>query len=346
MCRRFSNRVNTICVLVLIWMSVYYVYLSYDFYLVYKAGKLSTLVEEKRNFTIQSTIRLAPKCLCQKETIQIREFKDHYNILIENEIDSIFSSYNLSRKVFEALTVTCDLYKVLRRGPHQKIISFSISDHNLVNLKYIIKTNIKRAKHFYPDWIVRVYHKSRLTLNEECEFECIKNRDKIPYDNTDICDVTKLPIDLKKTWDASYILSKVLRYLPVGDDMVDIFVSRDIVSCIYEREVAAVNEWITSGRHFHVMRDHPEHIRDVIGGLWGFFTNLDRTFSKHMLNIFTDIRVNKWYRSFEQNVNPDELILERFVWPLVNSSIIHDSYNCKKLSNYYPFPIKRTPESN
>lgn len=344
MCRRYSNRINTLCVSILIVMFTYYAYRYYDFEFVYEPST-SNLFKTK-NFSIISSFRLIPKCLCQKETILIREYKDYFNIMIENQLDSLYFSYNLSRQFFNSLTVTCDLYKVLRRGVNQKIISYSIqSDVEDHHLKYILKTNIKRAKRLYPNWVVRVYHKGSLSPNEECELECLRMKNRELLDNTDICDVTRLPVDLYNTWDASYILSSMLKYLPVGDDLVKAFVSRSVISCLFDREVAAVNEWLSSGRHFHVMRDHPDHMRNVISGLWGFVNSLDRKFSKHMLSIFTDKRVNSWFKSYDDETNPDELVLEKYVWPLVNSSIIHDSYNCKKSDNFYPFPTKRNPTS-
>ena len=42
--------------------------------------------------------------------------------------------------------------------------------------------------------------------------------------------------------------------LPVGDSLVDYFMSRDSDSLILEREVDAVNEWIKSNTLLHVMR--------------------------------------------------------------------------------------------
>jgi hypothetical protein len=220
MCRRFSSRLNTICISTLLCMFIYYGYLNIYFKYWFKPSHVY-LADEFRNYSVISTIKLNPRCLCQKDTVIIREFKDFYNIRIENYIDSLFYSYNLTRNFFEQLTVTCSLYKVLRRGPNQKIISYSISSNDdKVSLKYILKTNIKRAKLFYTNWFIRVYHKSRLTLNEECEYECYKYNKNVLFDNIDMCDATHIPIDLYRTWNVSYVLPQVLRYLPVGDDMV------------------------------------------------------------------------------------------------------------------------------
>lgn len=124
-------------------------------------------------------------------------------------------------------------------------------------------------------------------------------------------------------------------------------ISRDMTTCLFEREVAAVNDWLKSGFHFHSMRDHPDHTKNILGGMWGNVNKLNKKFSKQMLNIITDKTINEWFKSYDVSLKPDELVLEQFVWPLVvNSSMIHDSYTCKNLPNFRPFPIQRNPKSN
>ena len=46
--------------------------------------------------------------------------------------------------------------------------------------------------------------------------------------------------------------------------------SRDLDSLASDREVAAVTEWLRSGRSFHVMRDHPQHGTEILGGTWAY----------------------------------------------------------------------------
>jgi hypothetical protein len=47
---------------------------------------------------------------------------------------------------------------------------------------------------------------------------------------------------------------------------VEAFASRDADSFIEPREVAAVNEWMRSGKFGHIMRDHPWHGAVMLGG--------------------------------------------------------------------------------
>lgn len=49
------------------------------------------------------------------------------------------------------------------------------------------------------------------------------------------------------------------RFLSLGDKFVDILLSRDLDSFILQREVDAVQAWISSGKVAHIMRDNPYH---------------------------------------------------------------------------------------
>ena len=59
------------------------------------------------------------------------------------------------------------------------------------------------------------------------------------------------------------------RFLPHDDEDVDLFIVRDLDSRITKREQISVNEWIDSGKILHIMRDHPHHHYDILGGMWG-----------------------------------------------------------------------------
>lgn len=59
------------------------------------------------------------------------------------------------------------------------------------------------------------------------------------------------------------------RYLVADDDAVDRFLIRDADSIINTRERVAVDEWLDSDRHFHVMRDYITHSELVLAGMWG-----------------------------------------------------------------------------
>ena len=69
--------------------------------------------------------------------------------------------------------------------------------------------------------------------------------------------------------DISSLFGMLWRFIPVLDPMVDLMVSRDLDSRLTAREQAAVEEWLTTGLAFHVMRDNPQHGTEILGGMWG-----------------------------------------------------------------------------
>ena len=82
----------------------------------------------------------------------------------------------------------------------------------------------------------------------------------------DTCPVDSLP----RYGDLSKIFGMVWRFLPLLDPLVDAVASRDLDSRLTAREAAAVSQWLEeSGLPFHVMRDHPMHGTEILGGMWG-----------------------------------------------------------------------------
>jgi hypothetical protein len=54
----------------------------------------------------------------------------------------------------------------------------------------------------------------------------------------------------------------------MADQLVDVFVSRDLDSIVTDRETAAVQQWLdNSTAVLHVMRDHPLHNVKILGKL-------------------------------------------------------------------------------
>ena len=60
---------------------------------------------------------------------------------------------------------------------------------------------------------------------------------------------------------------RMYRYLVMLDPLVDTFISRDVDSIIWRREVDAVNQWLESNYTFHLMRDHATHGSIMLAGL-------------------------------------------------------------------------------
>eukprot|EP00094_Tigriopus_californicus_P005545 TCALIF_05342-PA protein Name:"Protein of unknown function" AED:0.08 eAED:0.08 QI:58/0.25/0.2/1/0/0.4/5/0/512 len=122
----------------------------------------------------------------------------------------------------------------------------------------------------------------------------------------------------------------IWRYLPLADPNVVEFHSRDLDSRISAREVAAVRDWQSSGKHFHVMRDNPAHSADILGGMFGDHITADY-FNKSP-RMFVKSKDYPWTKSFDQNLS------NIYAWLYEqNDVLVYDSYLCQT----YPNPNNR-----
>lgn len=164
------------------------------------------------------------------------------------------------------------------RGMHQKIITYTLygNVHNASVAKryYSLLRNISlTAERDYPGWVVRIYHNihdrggpEREAHNQLCDVYC-------RFHNVDLCSVplvverignNTMPIDPVLL---TGLNPKMFRYLVMLDANVDTFISRDVDSIIWPREVDAVAEWLKSNYTFHVMRDHMYHGSIILAGI-------------------------------------------------------------------------------
>ncbi|XP_063217535.1 uncharacterized protein LOC134528142 isoform X2 [Bacillus rossius redtenbacheri] len=131
------------------------------------------------------------------------------------------------------------------------------------------------------------------------------------------------------------------RFLPMSDPSVDVFMSRDLDSLIIPRELAAVNEWLNSNKTFHIMRDHPQHNFEMLGGMWGARLSVNRTLFQDLLVKMLNLGSGKHlYKGL------DQLLLRKIVWPHTDGGcILHDSYQCEdsklRHETWRPWPSER-----
>lgn len=252
-----------------------------------------------RNFG-KSFLTLNGTCECQRSTVYVQKIQLKYTVTVKNTHGPLMitNNYTVDEQTFESSIFTCNLFDSLRRGPHAKIISYSL--YGKQNAYYeMIRELTLVAKRRYPDWVVRIYHDSSIDKSIICDLTCLKdstvingsvNEDAVYLDNIDFCLVEKLPFDTVNTWNTSYmhgiyffpdnmtLINKIIRiflgmtwrWLPLGDSFVDFFSSRDTDAWISTREVDSVQSWIKSNTIFHVMR-----------GLFSFFAKDNRKTVKY-----------------------------------------------------------------
>lgn len=130
----------------------------------------------------------------------------------------------------------------------KKIISFSLWGDNP---KYTIGAikNAQLALKIYPDWVCRFYCAYSVPLEIIDGLKRFKNVEVVEMDD-------------KGNWEGMF-----WRFFACEDS--DIMLSRDTDSRLSMREKLAVDEWLKSDKSFHIMRDHPHHKIEILGGMWG-----------------------------------------------------------------------------
>ncbi|XP_068206269.1 uncharacterized protein [Palaemon carinicauda] len=143
-------------------------------------------------------------------------------------------------------------------GNHQRVISYSLFGNNPGYWAGLAES-LSEAEVLYPGWKVWLYTDPRGKSSILCPL-------LHEHTNFRVCDVTNLPFPL---YNISRVYPTVWRISPLGDPTVDVLIVRDSDMKYMERDQRAVQEWLESGKMFHLMRDHPDHLAQVLAGMWG-----------------------------------------------------------------------------
>jgi hypothetical protein len=191
----------------------------------------------------------------------------------------------------------------------KKVISFSLWGDNP---KYTIGAirNAELTSIIYPGWISRFY------CGESVPTDIIKTLISLP--NTEV-----VMMGVDGDWTGMF-----WRFYACEDS--EIMLSRDTDSRLNLREKLAVDEWLSSDKDFHIMRDHPYHNTEILGGMWGVRNGLLKNI-KELINDYT--KGDFW--------QVDQNFLREKIYPsVINNSFTHDSY-LNYNTNSKPFPSKR-----
>jgi hypothetical protein len=92
---------------------------------------------------------------------------------------------------------------------------------------------------------------------------------------------------------------------------------RDCDSVLNIRERKAVEEWLGSGKRFHLLRDNAAHTDLILAGLWGGVARL--------LPPVPQLVQGFSYNPVTESRTADQHFLGRVVWPLIKDHcLIHD----------------------
>ena len=169
--------------------------------------------------------------------------------------------------------------------------------------------NAEIAEKIFPDWVCRYYigqSTSRKIINKLKEFN-----------NTEI-----IVMEEDGDWTGMF-----WRFYPASEDEVDVMISRDTDCRLSLREKHAIDEWLSSEKDFHIMRDHPYHNIEILGGMWG----VKNHFLKQMVQLCKKFnKKNEW--------QTDQSFLKKIVYPIIKkNAITHDEFfNYSKNQNKFP----------
>ena len=189
----------------------------------------------------------------------------------------------------------------------KKIIAFSLWGNDP---KYTIGAlyNAELTRTVYPGWTPRFYIGSNTDKNVSIKLEK--------------AGAEVIRMDEPGDWRGMF-----WRFLPAGEEDVEVMLSRDTDSRLNYREKAAVDEWLISDKDFHIMRDHPAHDAVIMGGMWGARGNI----LKDMKNLISSYQKGDFWQV-------DQNFLREVIYPIVKErACVHDEFFEKK-----PFPIART----
>jgi hypothetical protein len=181
-----------------------------------------------------------------------------------------------------------------------RVISFSLYGNNP---KYTIGAirNSELKETYFPGWEMRIYH-----------------NDSVP--NYVLEQLEANNVVLINTGVEQGFCNAMWRFAPASEK-VECFISRDCDSRLFERDAIAVNEWLESGKCFHIIRDHPGgHAWEISAGMWGargcFVEDIQDKINEY-------IQTSSWVN--DRAV--DQRFLQEVIYPrALESLFLHDEY--------------------
>ncbi len=199
-------------------------------------------------------------------------------------------------------------------NPDKNLIAFSIYGGSPAYCDGAVR-NATAAKFLYPEWRCRFY------VDESVPERVIR---RLLDEGANVRRVGGLPAGRFGTF---------WRFLIADDDAIDRYLVRDCDACLNLRERAAVDAWLSGGRHFHVMRDGITHTEVMLAGMWGGVRAALPPIQQEII---------AYCRTAPLSRIADQLFLRESIWPTVRQSVLaHDSEF--SLRDSQPFPTDANP---
>ena len=200
--------------------------------------------------------------------------------------------------------------------PEKNVIAFSLHGPARAYCDGAVR-NVIAARTLFPEWRCRFY------VDNSVPKQVI---DRLLRENALVVRVGGLPAGRFGTF---------WRFLIADDETVDRYLVRDCDACLSLRERAAVDDWLASDRHFHVMRDGLTHTEPMLAGMWGGVRGALPPVQQEIIDYCQTAPLAR---------TADQLFLRERVWPTVRQSVLtHDSEFTLRDSK--PFPTDLDPAS-
>jgi hypothetical protein len=114
---------------------------------------------------------------------------------------------------------------------------------------------------------------------------------------------------------------------------VDVWIVRDADSMTGSREKACVNEWMYSNKRVHIIRDHPNHTANIMGGMF----RAKGKIASSMREMIVGLNISDGHGN-------DQDFLDSFILPRIKRSMmIHDEFfRAQYCIGDRKFPVERS----
>ena len=188
-------------------------------------------------------------------------------------------------------------------NPHNRaenVISYSLWGEND---RYFapLAENLKLLNHLFPAWTIRVHLDTSVPQSFRNDLQRM-GAQVVHFELP-----PNMPGHRRLLW----------RFAVLSDPAVRRYLIRDADSLLTVKERVAVDAWLASQYHFHIMRDFYTHTDLILAGMWGgvggILPNVDILFNNR-----------RGWRTEGNHIDQD--LLSETVWPAVRGHcLIHDS---------------------
>lgn len=183
-----------------------------------------------------------------------------------------------------------------------------------------------------PTYNVGAIKNAEIALTMYPNFECwfYIHKETVPERTVNSLVKLKNTKIIFKYGDLSILKPMTWRFESIDVPEVEINMSRDTDTRILLREKLAVDEWINSGKTFHIMRDHPHHNFQVLGGMFGVKKYKELSCWNELIKNYSNT----------QRTDYDQAFLADVIYPVLkNDSYIHSTFHKYENEVIHPFPI-------